>query len=523
MNSGRPPIATAEASELVNAIAETLDVPPERYEAAERSYHSIGEWLNRRDSVFGSTHTTVYTQGSFALGTVIRPLNEDDDYDLDIACEIALSKRRMSQADLKDRLGGEIRAYAARYGCAPRGAGRRCWTLEYADGAQFHIDILPAVPDGYRQQHLVASTASSHPWAHLAIGITDTTHPLYEVRTEDWPISNPRAYREWFRSRIAPLFLARRQEMALRERKASVEAIPEYRVRTPLQTAIQVRKRHRDTQFSQDSSRKPASIILTTLAAYAYEGEMSAADAILGILARMDRFIDRSKRPTFIANPVELRENFADRWVVHPEKEEAFFEWMHAVRSDFAKASGLREVDGIVDALAPRMGRELVMAAANRYPAGRKILGAKPGERRLAARLRRLLDAPHKRPPLWPEFSGGTVRIRTATLERSGFRVREVQSDSDSLPKGCTVTFNAETDVSDPDAVYWQIGNTGDEAAAARDLRGGFVEDSIEAGQVGGLTRRESTKYTGSHTVECFVVKRGYCVARSGPFVVNIE
>jgi hypothetical protein len=27
--------------------------------------------------------------------------------------------------------------------------GRRCWTLNYADGAKFHMDILPAIPDDY--------------------------------------------------------------------------------------------------------------------------------------------------------------------------------------------------------------------------------------------------------------------------------------------------------------------------------------------------------------------------------------
>ncbi|WP_197996831.1 nucleotide-binding domain-containing protein, partial [Gimesia chilikensis] len=31
------------------------------------------------------------------------------------------------------------------------------------------------------------------------------------------------------------------------------------------------------------------------------------------------------------------------------------------------------------------------------------------------------------------------------------------------------------------------------------------------------------TKFPGMHWVECFVVKNGVCVARSGEFVVNIE
>ena len=33
----------------------------------------------------------------------------------------------------------------------------------------------------------------------------------------------------------------------------------------------------------------------------------------------------------------------------------------------------------------------------------------------------------------------------------------------------------------------------------------------------------ERTKYAGMHWIECFIVKDGVLVARSGEFVVNIE
>lgn len=40
--------------------------------------------------------------------------------------------------------------------------------------------------------------------------------------------------------------------------------------------------------------------------------------------------------------------------------------------------------------------------------------------------------------------------------------------------------------------------------------------------QEGFLEKRESALYVGAHSMECFIVKDGYCVARSGLFVVNI-
>ena len=37
------------------------------------------------------------------------------------------------------------------------------------------------------------------------------------------------------------------------------------------------------------------------------------------------------------------------------------------------------------------------------------------------------------------------------------------------------------------------------------------------------LTRTESTSYAGTHSIECFIIKRGALVARTDPFFVNIQ
>ncbi len=66
-----------------------------------------------------------------------------------------------------------------------------------------------------------------------------------------------------------------------------------------------------------------------------------------------------------------------------------------------------------------------------------------------------------------------------------------------------------------------QVVNTGDEASSVPGgLRGGFCEGVTERG---GLVRNEGTQYEGNHWIECFIVKQGACVARSGEFVVNID
>ena len=102
-----------------------------------------------------------------------------------------------------------------------------------------------------------------------------------------------------------------------------------------------------------------------------------------------------------------------------------------------------------------------------------------------------------------------------ARASRDGFRSFNFNSNSNPLPKDFSLDFEATTNVPAPFDVYWQVVNTGTEAEQANDLRGRFF--------LGELKHRETTKYTGMHWTECFIVKNGRCVARSGEFVVSIQ
>ena len=107
----------------------------------------------------------------------------------------------------------------------------------------------------------------------------------------------------------------------------------------------------------------------------------------------------------------------------------------------------------------------------------------------------------------------------TAEASRKGFRTLHPTNGSPHLPKDYSMLFEAKTNVPRPFDVHWQVVNTGEEAERASQLRGGFYDGDGN----GGLTRKESTRYRGMHWVECFILKDGRCVARSGEFVVNIE
>ncbi|RKS24520.1 hypothetical protein BJ917_1993 [Pseudomonas sp. WPR_5_2] len=514
-----PVAPTTQAERMLNDLADALEIPPSHYEAAERSYKSVGKWLDRPGSRFAQQETTIYPQGSFRLGTVIKPLDAKEDYDLDIVCEVDASKRQYTQFQLKELLGLELKDYARSKNMKSPEEARRCWTLNYADDAQFHMDVLPALPDGARQRSLIEATGRSIALADQAMAITDREHLNYHRHSEDWPGSNPKGYSEWFRSRMKVVFNARRQAMALNER-ASIEEIPEHRVRTPLQAAIKILKRHRDVRFSEDPEIRPISIILTTLAAHAYNQEITTGGALQSILQGMDRYIAIKDGVYWIENPTDPRENFADKWEEAPDKKDAFYDWLTMARADFEAAARMTDADSFVDILAPRMGRSLVESAVTKQSAAGSLLeGLSKAKGFISNKVRRILDAPHRKPMVWRELAQGSVTVSGMTVTRAGHRPYMVGSDESALPKHAQLVFHAQTDIQYPYKVYWQVVNTGLDARKVRGLRGGFEEGVVQAGR---LEKRESTLYGGSHSMECFIVKDGYCVARSGPFIVNI-
>ena len=196
---------------LLEDLAASLQVPPSRYEAAERSYKAVGDWLCREASSVCEMDPKIYTQGSFRLGTAIRPISNSEDYDVDLVCELSLPKMRFTQARLKALVGRELRAYAHAHQMEEPDEGRRCWTQHYADEAQFHVDILPAIPDATGKKILLERSGLSTEWTETAIAITDRDHPNFERISENWPHSNPKGYANWFHLKMREVFESRRR------------------------------------------------------------------------------------------------------------------------------------------------------------------------------------------------------------------------------------------------------------------------------------------------------------------------
>jgi hypothetical protein len=328
--------------DVLEEIAKALDIPEAQYEAAVSRYQSIGEWLDRKESTLAEYDPKVSPQGSFLLGTVTRPLGDGDVYDVDLVCLLTASKQNFTQKALKEAVGLEVAAYTkARNMLEQPEEHRRCWRILYAEETKFYMDVLPALPDAQSYRIKLEQrgyTALARDASQTAIAITDWTLPQYAQRTDDWPLSNPLGYAAWFRTRMTTQLILRKRVLAEQQKliTASVDDIPDYKVKTPLQRAIQLLKRHRDSMFEDDGEHKPISIIITTLSAHAYNDEATIADALITILTRMDQFIQERNGKAWIPNPVNPEENFADKWAEVPKKRENFYAWLKKARQDFA-------------------------------------------------------------------------------------------------------------------------------------------------------------------------------------------
>lgn len=352
-------------SEILETLGETLDITETQYKAAVSSYGAVGEWLAKPESLLSPYKPIIRPQGSFMLGTMIKPICEDDDLDIDLVCELSGKNPQWTQHHLKQAVGNRLKANGT-YKNMLVEEGRRCWTLTYSDNANYHMDILPSlVCNGYNivLEKAFSATTLDKDYESLAIRITDNKQNNYYSDTiaENWMKSNPFGYGRWFFN-AADVFSLRKSIML----SETVSPVPKYnKDKLPLQRVVQILKRHRDMMFNGDKD-KPISIIITTLASRAYNKETSIIDALMNVVSNMRNYIEsRYDSSTgriikWISNPVNPEENFADKWVEHPQREKNFYKWLDQVGQDIQAIVQQRGLYNISESMKKPFGEKVV-------------------------------------------------------------------------------------------------------------------------------------------------------------------
>lgn len=350
-------------NEILEEIGNNLDISETQYKFAVQSYQAVGKWLADEKSLLSPYKPEILPQGSFLLGTMIKPVNDSDELDVDLVCKLEGKKANWAQYHLKKIVGDRLKENKT-YKEMLDEEGRRCWTLNYADSSKYHMDILPSiVSEGHRVILEKAFSATDFKdFEKTAIRITDNQEDNYfsETNPDFWNKSNPFGYAAWFQERCS---ISIRKSVFLSE---SVNPLPTYqKEKLPLQRVVQILKRHRDIMFDGDED-KPISIIITTLSSKAYNKETDIISALTNVVERMESFIEtkfsveHNKWIKWIGNPVNEEENFADKWPENPKKEKNFYNWLSKVKSELSSSLELKELNKIQESFSPIFGKKIV-------------------------------------------------------------------------------------------------------------------------------------------------------------------
>ncbi len=356
---------TKEQKEEFNSIfddmGKSLDISQSQYDTITKSYQAVGKWLSE-GALINALKPEIRPQGSFMLGTAIKPINENDDIDIDLVCELQNKPLSWTQYDLKQAIGKRIKEKTQYLQMLEKqNGGRRCWTLLYRQNAeakeQYHLDILPCIVSS--NYHIILEKSFSNnvaDYESIAIRITDNKSDDYYTSTnvDTWLKSNPFGYAQWFFQK------AIHNQTKLFSIQDSIQPVPKFQTsKYPLQRIVQILKRHRDIMFNGDEN-KPISIIITTLAAKAYNGESNIIEGLYNVVHSMKNHIENRNGICWVVNPVNAMENFADKWEEEPKKKANFLNWILKVQADIDSILSSNDMFSIQNNLEKPFGKELI-------------------------------------------------------------------------------------------------------------------------------------------------------------------
>ncbi|HCF7008356.1 TPA: nucleotidyltransferase [Pseudomonas aeruginosa] len=374
--------------------ANEISLSESQYALITQRYETLQDILAAADSpLLKDAH--IFVQGSIRLKTTLKPAPEATGEMATIDADAVVWLPNASSADADAVLHAiQKRFEAAARVAAPIEPLRRGIRIVYADeNPGFHIDVTPA-------QNAAGNDAES---GEGKLVVPD--------RIQGWKASSPIAYSEWLeRAAAQNIRLTWQVELTKRHMvydRASQEAMPDYEAYidgNPLRAAVKLLKRNRDQWAirEQKVSVRPISAVITTLAAKAYEEvaqesqyrPLRPVEAIIEVVRRMPKFIVSRDGHSYVLNPTDSGENFAEKWN-RPNGEgeayrQAFNQWHIAALTDIAL--GLRDL-GSEAAFADEMkkrfgvGKALIEKALGELPGNWTLPGRTQGTTANTVRL----------------------------------------------------------------------------------------------------------------------------------------
>ena len=248
---------TQRVEDFRKFMREHVNLNPSRYQRLKRSDKAVSKHLRQNLVGFSKTER----QGSYAVGTTIRPVKESDEYDVDRLVYVHYEDSRESGEYIDDvyeclKANGNYAEKVHRKS--------RCVTVKYE--GEFNIDVVPCISSNGNQF-------------------------ICNRKTNAFEATDGRGFRDWFneknRTTSGDLKLVTRLLKYLRGHKKTFTA---------------------------------PSILLTTLignTVYDWEGDTRFKPlpaALLTVISRMDEFLQSHPDMPEIRNPALPRESFTRHW-----------------------------------------------------------------------------------------------------------------------------------------------------------------------------------------------------------------
>ena len=105
---------------------------------------------------------------------------------------------------------------------------------------------------------------------------------------------------------------------------------------------------------------------------------MTSREAVLKVVPRMRDYIEKRNGAWWVPNPVNPKENFADKWTDKTRKAKLFFEWIAVLEREYKELLTDQEFAKIGDYLHNAFGRRDADAVMAKHPNQKHLQGSVP-------------------------------------------------------------------------------------------------------------------------------------------------
>ncbi len=395
-------------SAFQNFLKNTVNLNETRYGRAIEAIDTMGKLLKNND-IFGSKFIDLKSQGSFRQETIIKPVNPDMDFDVDLLFEMR-AVDGWTPASYLERLANEFKKLDRYKDLIDIRGKTRCVTIDYE--TDFHIDIVPSV-SLYRGQQVIMNKTTN----------------AFETTDGD-------GYAEWFQ---------RQSELTGKKHLIKV---------------VRLMKYIRDSQKKFEIK----SILLTTLL-----GNMVLSTdiqdqqypdlptAFLTLIMRLDSYLQANPTMRTTVNPVLSSENFNRHW--DQDKYRIFREQIYGYARATSDAYDESNETKSLEKWQRVFGDGFVIPGHSSEKTLTRSINRDPGEKFLSdLGIRENLQY--------------TVKI-DANVTQDGFRQFSLRKSTFLLKKERSLDFVVTyCNVPYPFSIKWKIKNNGQEATSLNALRG---------------------------------------------------